>query len=82
MKSKGLSDERINSVTASGYKLTPQLSYYGTKTRVESSGSCLKQGNVSFNHRKLLNIYLVYEMNKSNNISDYPTMENCLIRAV
>ena len=33
-KSKGLSGERINSITASSYKVTPQLSYYGTKTRV------------------------------------------------
>ena len=44
-KSKGLSDERINSITASSYKVTPQLSYYGTKTRVEFNGSCLKQDN-------------------------------------
>ena len=40
-KSKGLSDERINSITASSYKVTPQLNYYGTKTRVEFNGSCL-----------------------------------------
>ena len=48
-KSKGLSDERINSITASSYKVTPQLSYYGTETRVKFSGSCLKQESVTFN---------------------------------
>ena len=42
-QSKGLSDERINSITASNYSVTPFLDYYGTKTRVEFSGSCLKQ---------------------------------------
>ena len=29
-KSKGFSDERINSITASSYKVIPHLSYYGT----------------------------------------------------
>ena len=51
-KSKGLSDERINSITASSYKITPELSYYGTKTRVECNGSCLKQDSVTFNPKK------------------------------
>ena len=37
-----LSDERLNSNTASNYKITPDLSYYGTKTRVQFNGSCLK----------------------------------------
>ena len=42
-QSKGLSDERINSITASSnYSVSPFLDYYGTKTRVEFSGSCLK----------------------------------------
>ena len=41
-QSKGLSDERINSITASNYSVTPFLDYYGTKTRVEFSESCLK----------------------------------------
>ena len=33
-KSRGLSDERLNSNTASNYTITPELSLYGTKTRV------------------------------------------------
>ena len=41
-KSKGLSDERINSNTASNHSITAELSYYGTKTRVEFNGSCIK----------------------------------------
>ena len=32
-KSKDLSDERVNSNTASSYSITPELSYYRTKTR-------------------------------------------------
>ena len=40
-KSKGLSDGKLNSNTASNYSITPELSFYGTKTRVEFNGSCL-----------------------------------------
>ena len=58
-KLKGLSDERINSITASTYKVTPELSYYGTKTRAEFNRSYLKQDSVTFNHEKLVNIYIV-----------------------
>ena len=35
-----------------------------------------------FNHGKVVNIYFVYEISKSINISDYPTLENCLFGAV
>ena len=34
-KSKGLSDERINSIKTPGCWITPKLNYYGTKRRVE-----------------------------------------------
>ena len=81
-QSKGLSDERINSITASNYSVTPFLDYYGTKTRVEFSGSCLKQDKITYTHGKVVNIYIVYEISKSINISDYPTLENCLFGAV
>ena len=42
-KSKGFSDERINSITASNYGITLELRFYGTKARVEFNGSCLMQ---------------------------------------
>ena len=42
-KSKGLSDERFKPPTASDNSLNPALNYYGTKTRVKFTGSCLKQ---------------------------------------
>ena len=41
-----------------------------------------EQGQVTFNHRKVVNIYIVYEINKSINIRDYPTLENCLFGVV
>ena len=51
------------------------ISHYGTKTRVKFSGSCLKQDKATYNGT-IVNIYIVY------NISSYPTLENCLFRAV
>ena len=79
-KSKGLSDERLYSITASNYKITPELSFSGTKTRVESNGSCLKQVKATYNHGTIVNI--VYEISKNYNISSYSTLENCLFGAV
>ena len=42
----------------------------------------MKQDKVIFNHRKVVNIYTVFEISKSNNISDYTALENCLFGAV
>ena len=61
-KSKGLSDERINSTKTPNHSITPNLDYYGTKTRVEFNRTCLKQDKVTFNHRKVVSIYNVYEV--------------------
>ena len=77
-----MSDEKINSITASNYRVIPFLDYYGTKTRVEFSWSYLKQDKVTFNHGKTVSIYIAYEISKSINISDYPALNSCLFRAV
>ena len=52
------------------------------KTRVEFNGSCSRQDSVTFNHWKIVTIYIVYEISKSINSSDYLTLENCLSGAV
>ena len=53
------------------------------KFGVKFSGSCLKQNKITYSHKKTVNIYIVYEINKKDNtiISD-PTLENCLFGAV
>ena len=76
------SDEKMNSIKTPNHSITPNLDYYGTKTRVEFNGSCLKQDKVTFNHGKVVNIYIVYEISKSINIRNYPTLENCLFGLV
>ena len=81
-KSKGLSAESIKPPTTSDKSLTPPLSYYGTKTRVKLTGSCLKQSKISYNHGKVVNIYIVYELGASSSHIDDSTLKKCLFGAV
>ena len=77
-----MSDERGYSITASNNKITPELSYYGTKIRVEFDGSCLKHDKVTYNYGKIVIIYIVYEISKNYVLITYPMLENCLFGAV
>ena len=81
-KSKGLSDESTKPPSTTNNILNPLLDYVDTKTRVEFKGSYLKKHKISFDHRKRVNIYIVYEINKNFEIDSYPTLENCLFGAV
>ena len=80
-QSKGLSNE---SIVPPNINFSPSIDYVGNKTRIKLNGSCLEQSNkISCTHKKIVNIYIVYEINKKGNtiISD-PTLENCLFGAV
>ena len=78
-QSKRFSDERLNSVTAFNYKVTPNLNYYGT--RVEFNGRCLKEDKITYTHGKIVNIYIVYELTSSNSDDNDPTAKNSLFGA-
>ena len=56
--------------------------YGGGKLRVEFTGSCLKQPNISHNHKKVVHIYNVYELGASGSNNSDPTLKNCLFGAV
>ena len=62
--------------------ITPSLDYLGAKIRVKFDGSCLRQDKLTYTHGKIVNIYIVYEISKNYNVSNYPTLENCLCGAV
>ena len=82
-KSKGLSDETINSIKTSDYGVTPYLSYYDTnKIRVKLDGGCLKQDQDTLLHGGIVNVYIFYDLSKNINISNYPTIENRLFGAI
>ena len=64
-QSKGQSDETIKSPATSDNSLNPKEGYYGTKARLEFRGNCLKQYKSIFNHGNIVNIYIVYELDKT-----------------
>ena len=62
-KSKGLSDENINSIKMSDYGLIPCLDYYNTnKVRVKFNGGYLKQDRPTLLYGRIINVYIVYEI--------------------
>ena len=71
-ESKWLPDENIT---------VPTTSYFDTKTRLKFRGSCLKQDKSTFNHGKIVNIYIVYELDKTH-VKTNPTLVNCLFGPV
>ena len=77
-----MSNENIKALTTSDFKFNPELRFFGTKTKVEFNGSCLKQDKITYDHGKVVNIYIVYEISRNININYYPTLENCLFGAV
>ena len=76
-----MSDESIKPPSASTNLLNPSWNYVGNKT-VEFKGCCLKQDKILFDHGKVVNIYIVYEVNRDFEIDSYPTLENCLFGSV
>ena len=58
-KSKGLSNESIKAPNTPNKILNPSLDYVHSKIRGKFRGDCLKQGNITFNHIKIVNIYIV-----------------------
>ena len=81
-QSKGISNESIKPPTTSNNSLNPRLSYNDTKIKVQFTGSCLKEPKFTFTHKKVGNIYIVYELGaSSSNVTD-PTIKNCLFGAV
>ena len=81
-KSKGLSAENIKPPTTSDNSLNPELRYCKYNIKVKFSRSCLKQSKITYTHKKVANIYIVYELIASSSHSDDPTLKSCLFGAV
>ena len=82
--SKGFSNESIKPTPISNNLLNPLLKYLDSKIKVKFNGNCLKQSKISYTHGKVVNIskYIVYEIFSYSSGDDYPTLENCLFRAI
>ena len=77
-----MSDESIKAPTTDDKILNPSFEFFRNIVKVKFSGDCLKQDIITFSQTKIVNIYIVYETERSANISSYPTLENCLFGAV
>ena len=74
--------QSIKPPTTSNNSLSPRLRYNDTKIKVQFKGSCLKQSKFTFTHKKVVNIYIVYELGASSLHDSDPTIKNCLLGAV
>ena len=81
-KSRGLSAESIKPPTTSDNSLNPELNYIDYNIRLKFTGSCLKQSKSTYNHKKSVNIYIIYELGASSSHIDDLTLTNCLFGAV
>ena len=78
-KSKGLSIESIKPPTTSDNSLTPASSHYDYNIRVKFTGSCLKQSKITYTHKKVVNIYIVFELSASSSHSNDRTLKTLFI---
>ena len=62
--------------------LAPELFYSGKQMRVKFNASCLKQDKITFNHGKIVKMYIVYALKSTLNHNQDITLENCLFAAV
>ena len=70
-KSKGLSNT-----------LTPSVNYYSNKTRLRFTGSVLQPKTVTCSHKKVVNLYVHYEITTFHDTDKYTTLTNALFGAV
>ena len=63
-KSEILSDESIKSPSAPNNILDPSLDYLSSKITVKFNGSCLNQDKITYAHKTIVNIYIIYEIIK------------------
>ena len=80
-RSKGLSNENLEVVSTSDNVLSAEINYNENKLRLKFNGSILQQKIDTYNHKKVVNIYIVYEITKFRyNIN--PILTNALFGAV
>ena len=76
-----MSNEKIGSTKTSNYDQSPRLVYDNAKIKLNCSGYLFKQDKITYSHRPIVNIYVVYRLAPKTNNSNV-TLENCLFGAV
>ena len=82
-QTKGLSDGKINAPgTSSSTDQAPTLEYGGAGIRLKFKGDSLRQNKVTYNHGKMVNIYIVYKISSTFTSQSSFTLKNSLFGAV
>ena len=76
-----MSDEKIILTTTSNDKSATKTIYDNSRIKVRFNGDLLRQNQVTYNHRPIVNIYIVYETTLDTKTSNI-TLENCLSGAI
>ena len=78
-----MSHKSIKAPPTSDNSLALGLNYIGNKVRVKFPGNCLKQDKITYTYGKIVNIYIVYEINLQNHTySDGSTLGNSSSAAI
>ena len=80
-ESKGLSNEKISSITTSNYNQAARPVYDNARIKLGFSTDLLKQDKFTYNDGPIVNIYINYRLSTIINDSGV-TLENCLFGAV
>ena len=62
--------------------LAPTLGCNSKRMHLEFNESCLKQDKITYNHGKIVKIYIVYDLKSTLNYNTDFNLENCLFRVV
>ena len=81
-KLKGLSNESLEVVSTSDNTWTLSVNHCGDKARFRFTGSVLQQKTVIYNHKKVVNFYVVYEITSFHSVISYAALANTLFGAV
>ena len=76
-----MSNESLDVVFTTSNTLTRSVNYYGEKVKLRFTGSVLQQETAAYSHKKVVNIYVVYEITNFSDIDSYPTLANALFGA-
>ena len=82
-QSKGLSDEKLNAPKVSTTNDQASIiEYKNGRIDLQFRADMLKQNKVAYNHRKIVNIYIVYRISSTATAFSTFTLKNCLFGAV
>ena len=79
---KGLSNENLEVVSGLNDTFTPSINYYRDKARLRFTRSVLQQKTITYSRKKVVNLYVKYEITNFHGADSYPTLANPLFGAV